>query len=169
MWRNLWAPTLWRIKRMASHNYFKWQKKYNNIKLVNNWIKYKLDPDLWKPLVTNSAWNSGMVDDVTSPSCPQYFLIGFRRFTKITFERSGGRLYPPSPPQWRRPWLPTLYNMSFGGVVKKKDNSSVKNRLIITELESLNTKRIKFDLVLMFKLISGEGFFLIWWLFPIFL
>jgi len=30
---------------MALHNYFKWQKnKFNDIKLVNNWIKYKLDP-----------------------------------------------------------------------------------------------------------------------------
>jgi len=34
----------WRIKLMASHNYFKRQKKFNNVKLVNNWMKYKLDP-----------------------------------------------------------------------------------------------------------------------------
>jgi len=66
IWRNLWATTLWRINRMASHNYFKWQKnKCNNIKLVKNWLKYKLDPGLWKTLETSSAWNWGMVGDVT--------------------------------------------------------------------------------------------------------
>jgi len=37
-----------------------------------------------------------MVGDVT-PSYSQYFLIGFRRFTKITYVRSG-ELFPPSPP-----------------------------------------------------------------------
>jgi len=37
-----------------------------------------------------------------------------------------------------------------------KDNTCYENRLNITGLESLNTKRIKRELVFMFKLISGE-------------
>jgi len=98
IWRNIWAPNLWRIKRMASHNYIKWQKsKYNNIKLVKIWLKYKLDPGFWKPLATSSAWNSGMFGDVTPTPYPQYFLIGFRRFTKMTLERSRETILLQSP------------------------------------------------------------------------
>jgi len=44
------------------------KNKFNNIKLVNNWIIYKLDPVLENPLVTNSDWNASMVGDVTSPN-----------------------------------------------------------------------------------------------------
>jgi len=42
-----------------------------------------------------------MVGDVTSPYL-QYFLIGFRQFTKMTFVRSG-ELSPPSPPRGTAP------------------------------------------------------------------
>jgi len=31
------------------------KNEFNNIKLVNNWIKYKLDPVFENPLVTNSV------------------------------------------------------------------------------------------------------------------
>jgi len=37
-----------------------------------------------------------------------------------------------------------------------KDNTCYENRLITIGLESLNTRRIKLDLVFMFKLISGK-------------
>jgi len=72
------------------------KNKFNNIKLVNNWKKYKLDPVfenyLWQTQAEIQVWL------VMSPlPYPQYFLIGFRRFTKMTFVRSGGTV-PPSPP-----------------------------------------------------------------------
>jgi len=38
-----------------------------------------------------------MIGDVTSPLIPQFFLIGYRRFTKMTIVRSGG-LFSPVPP-----------------------------------------------------------------------
>jgi len=45
---------------MASHNYFKGQKKFNNIKLLNNLIKYKLDPVfenyLWQTQAEIQVW-----------------------------------------------------------------------------------------------------------------
>jgi len=46
---------------MALHNYFKWQKtKFNNIKLVKNWIEYKLDPvfknHLWQTQAEIQVW-----------------------------------------------------------------------------------------------------------------
>jgi len=87
---------------MASHNYFKWQKTniFNNIKLVN-WIKYKLDPvfenHLWQTQAKIQIWL------VTSlPIYPQNFLVGFRRFTKITLWGVGGTV-PPSPPRGAAP------------------------------------------------------------------
>jgi len=46
---------------MASHNYFKWQKnKFSNTKLVNNWVKYKLDSifenHLWETQAEIQVW-----------------------------------------------------------------------------------------------------------------
>jgi len=38
-----------------------------------------------------------MVDDVTPPY-PQYFPFGFRRFSKLTFVRSGGTVPPVASP-----------------------------------------------------------------------
>jgi len=76
------------------------KNKFNDIKLVNNWIKYKLDPVFenhllqTRPKFKYDWWRHPL------PPYPQYFLIGFRRFIKMTFVRSGGTV-PPSPP-WRR-------------------------------------------------------------------
>jgi len=98
------APTLWCIIRMASHNYFKMTKKKFNkfyIKLLNNWIKYKLDPvfknHLWQTQTKIQVWL------VTSslPPYPKHFLIGFRRFIKMAFVRSRGTV-SPIPPVPRR-------------------------------------------------------------------
>jgi len=48
--------------------------------------------------VTESDRNSSMVGDVNPPlPYSQYFLIGFRRFTKITFVDSGGECSPEWP------------------------------------------------------------------------
>jgi len=43
-----------------------------------------------------------IVANVTPPPYPKYFLIVFKRFTKITFVRSRGTV-SPGHPQWRRP------------------------------------------------------------------
>jgi len=74
------------------------KNKFNTvIEIVKNWIKYTLDPvfenNLWQTQAEIQAW---LV--TSSPPYPQYFLIGFRRFIKMTSERSGG-LFPP----WHRP------------------------------------------------------------------
>jgi len=74
----------------------------SNIKLVNNWIKYMLDPVFENHLWLWQTQVEIMVVDVTLPPYPQYFLIGFRRFTKMTIVRSEGIVSPQSPP-WRRP------------------------------------------------------------------
>jgi len=71
-----------------------------------------------------------MVGDVT-PSYAQFFLIGSRRFTKMTFVRSGRGLFPPVPP-WRRPWIHQLgtcveimrFGSSFQNSIKRGEGAS---------------------------------------------
>jgi len=62
--------------------------------------------------VTNSGWNSSTVGDVTSLPYPQYFLIGFRRFTKMTYVRSEGDCSLPSVPPVAPP-LGKLHSNSY--------------------------------------------------------
>jgi len=47
-----------------------------------------------------------MVGDVALPTYPQFFLIGFRRFTKMAFVRSGEGGCSPSVPPWLRSCWP---------------------------------------------------------------
>jgi len=63
------------VKRVASHNYFKRQKKFNNIKLVNNWIKYTVSwirslKTTWNKLI---GCNSNLDGDVPLLHTPNFF------------------------------------------------------------------------------------------------
>jgi len=95
IWRTLLAPSLWHINRMVSQNYFTWQKKFNSIKLVNIWIKYKLIRSL--KTTCDKLRQKFKYGWWRHPPIPPIFSHRFKRFTKLTFVRSGGDCFPQSP------------------------------------------------------------------------
>jgi len=86
---------------------FQMKKKLNNIKLVNNWIKYKLDPvfenNLWQTQAEIQQWLV-KYGDVTPPPphTPNIFSSVLDDLQKWPLWGVGG-LFPPSPTRGAAP------------------------------------------------------------------
>jgi len=90
-----------------------------------------------------------MVSDVTHPPPPNspFFSLGFRRFTKMTFVKSGGTVSPVAPPLYRTVLTYSTFNSIFLRTITCLLDSR-SNRDKVLPLSRDHCKRCYFSLAL---------------------